>query len=178
MRIGIDIDDTFTETKKIFSKYLKKYRKEKKIDISLVEKMSNEMYFDFLNLYGDSIYRFVKEKKHASRIVRNWGLDGIEVYFVTARSEKECREVEKITKEFFRLHDVPYRDIIFRSQNKYEDTKCLELDVFIDDRESVLDSFPKNDMLKLRMVPNKMIYSKYQKVTNWKEIDAIIQNLM
>ena len=51
MKIGIDIDDTVTETKEIFHKYLKKYRKKYHLKKNQdQETLSYEEYQKFLNL--------------------------------------------------------------------------------------------------------------------------------
>ena len=179
MKIGIDIDETVTRTKETFQKNLKKYKKAHKLkQFSEEKQLSDEEFFKFQNEYGYELYYKIKEKKGASKTIKKWIEEGNEIYFVTARSKKDCEKVEEYTKEYFKQLGISYKKIIFQSSNKYEDTKNLKLDVFIDDRESVLDDFPKNQITLLRMVPNSNIYSKHTKITSWKEADKIIQNII
>lgn len=179
MKIGIDIDDTFTKTKETFQKNLKKYRKIYKLKkVSEEKALSDEDFCKFMNEYGRKLYVDIKEKKNASKIVKKWMKEGHEIYFVTARSKKDCYKVEEYTKEYFDKLGISYQKIIFHSNNKYNDTKDLKLDVFIDDRELVLDDFPKDDIVLIRMVPNSNIYSKHIKVTSWKEADKAIHSII
>lgn len=178
MRIGIDIDDTLTHTKKIFPKKIKKYRKKHHIKrYSDTFQLSEEDFAKFLKEYGKSIYLNMKEKKHATSIIKGWIKEGHEIYFITARNKKDVPNVEEYTKEYLKQRKIKYQEIIFEAANKYLASKKLNLDVYIDDQERMLDTFPAKDAYLIRFVPNKKVYSKYQKATNWKEIDKIIKNL-
>lgn len=177
MRIGLDIDDTLTDTKKVFKKYAKKYKKKHHLQTYSDRKMlSEEDFHKFIKEYGKELYYHAKIKKNASKMIQKWMKEGHEIYFITARNKKDCEKVEIYTKGFLACHHVPFDNIIFNSTNKYLDSKDLKLDIFVDDREKVLDDFPKTKITLIRMIPSKNIYSKYQKVTNWKEIDDIINN--
>jgi len=95
---------------------------------------------------------------------------------VGAYDNEEFIKMEVCTKVFLTKYHLPTKHIIFNSKNKFQDGRELHLDVFVDDHESILDTFPKNKMLLLRMISSKDHYSKYIKVTNWKEIDFYIHH--
>lgn len=175
MKIGLDIDDTLTNTQKIFKKYKNKYQRKHHLNYG-DKKMSEEEFHDFLNTYGTKIYLNMSLKKDVLKYIHKWLNEGHEIYFITARSNDEFSKMEVCTKVFLKNHKLPIQNIIFASKNKYQDSKQLELDVFVDDHESVLDKFPKDQMLLLRMIPNLNNYSKYTKVANWKQIDFYIHN--
>lgn len=178
MKIGIDIDDTITETEKTFRKYIKRYRRKNKIKKYSKEKqLSDEDFLSFFEQYGEEIYMKLPLKKHVVRVLKKWILEGHLLYIVTARTRRKDEDIELWTRKYFEKLDISFEKMIFNSRNKYEDTKEIGLDVFIDDREDVLQKFPSKDIFLIRMVSKKNIYSKFQKVVCWKDIEKIIDNL-
>ena len=79
------------------------------------------------------------------------------------------------TRKFLKDNHILYDALLFGSKNKGMDTKELGLDLFIDDRESVLDTI-KGPFL-IRVLEDKKNYSKYKKARNWKEIKEIVEKL-
>lgn len=176
MRIGIDIDDTITETKREISKQIKKFRRQYKLKrYNEFHQLSDENFTKFMTEYGSKIYLEMKIKKRAIEVIRKWYEKGHEIYFITARAESDCKNIEEYTKLFLRKNIIPYHYIMFNSKNKGVDTATLNLDVFIDDRESVLDTI-KGPFL-IRVIADKKNYSKYKKARNWKEIEEIVSTL-
>lgn len=177
MKIGLDIDDTLTNTKEAFAKSIKKYcHKHKWKQYNEQKKLTEEEFKIFLMEYGKKTYETMKPKKEAIKIINSWNEMGHEIYFITARCEEDLKGIETITIEYLKKYNINYQSIFFHSKNKGEDSKNLNLDVFVDDRESVLDTL-KMDIYKIRMLDNIQNYSKYKKVTSWKEIDSIIKTL-
>ena len=173
MRIGIDIDDTLTKTSEIFPKKMKEYRKK----YHLKWQLSNEQFHHFTKEYGSEIYLNVKEKKHAIAVIQKWISEGHEIYFITARSNKDIPNAQKFTIEYLKKRNIEYKEIVFDAYNKYFASKKFNLDIYIDDQEKMLDTFPPKDAYLIRFVPNKKVTSKYKTVTNWKEIEKIVENL-
>lgn len=176
MRIGIDIDDTLTETKQEISKQIKKYRRIYKLKrYNEFHQLSDEDFKKFMVEFGEKIYLGMPLKKKAVRVIQEWKEQGHIIYFITARAENEVPNIEYYTKSYLRKYQIPYDGIVFGSQDKGLDCQRLQLDVFIDDRESVLDTI-KGPFL-IRMILDKKNYSKYHKVRNWKEIKEIVKTL-
>ncbi|MCI8394049.1 MAG: hypothetical protein HFH86_01030 [Bacilli bacterium] len=177
MKIGIDIDDTLTETQKKFQQEIKKYcRRNKIIREKETQRLTEEQFQKFMQEQG-RIYLELKLKKKARKVLQKWNQNGHQIYFVTARSEQDCPKVEEYTKDYLQYFNIPYQKIIFNAQNKGKDCKKLNLDVFIDDRESVLDSFNQSKTFLVRFINNKKNYSKYTKVCSWKELEKIMKFL-
>lgn len=175
MKIGIDIDDTLTNTKQIYDKYYHKYCQKNHLEESSLSKLGKEEYLAFLSKYKEKIYYKLRLKKGAKKVLKEWEQRGYQIYFITAREENHLKGIEQITNDFLKHNKIHYEEILFDAHNKYEAAKHFCLDVFIDDQEKVLDTFPKNNVMLLRFVPNKKYYSKYTKVTSWKEIKNLIK---
>lgn len=175
MRIGIDIDDTITDTNKVYQKYLRKYCRQERLDYVPGMRLNKE---DYLKLFQkNNILSKVKPKKDVKKVLQKWNQLGYKIYIITAREPEKFPNIEETTKRFFQELEVQYEKIIFAAKDKYEEAKAFHLDVYIDDQERVLDKFPKNNITLLRMMNQKDFYSKYQKVTSWKEIETIIDHL-
>jgi uncharacterized HAD superfamily protein len=176
MKIGIDIDDTITETKWEISKQIKKYRRLHKLPkYSDTHQLSEEHFKNFMLEFGIKIYSDMKVKKRVVDVLRSWKESGYYIILVTARSESDCPNIKEYTKAFLKKNHILYDALIMDSQNKGLDTQDLNLDIFIDDRESVLDTF-KGPFL-IRILDDKKKYSKYKKARNWKEINDIVKTL-
>ena len=133
MRIGIDIDDTITETKNEISKQIKKFRHLYKLEkYNEYHQLSDENFQKFIVEFGKKIYLGMKIKKRAIETIQNWHQEGHEIYLITARAEKDCPNVEQYTKAFLKKWEIPYDHIVFNSSNKGEDIKPFYLDVFIE----------------------------------------------
>ncbi len=173
MKIGIDIDDTTTKTKEIYDKYRNKYFKEHNIN-----EFSKEALIDFLNLYGQNIYENIKYKKNAIKYINKLYNEGHEIYFVTARSTKYFKDMINATKKSFIKNNVLFNDIIFDAKDKNKASYDLKLDIFIDDREKVLDSFYNGnlDIYLILIRSFKTQKSNYDLANNWKEIYKLIKN--
>jgi len=178
MKIGIDIDDTLTKSSITIKKYCKKYQKNHKLKrYSKEYLLSHSDFLKAIEYYGENIYREMKIKKNAQKVIQKWYDEGHTIYFITARDRKICSKIEEYTKNYLEENHIPYHELIFNAQNKGKDTKKLKLDIMIDDRESVLDTFPKSNVILFRMMNQKETYSKYIKVKNWKELDYKIQKI-
>lgn len=176
MKIGIDIDDTITETKWEISKQIKKYRRKYKLArYSETHQLSEEHFKNFMVEFGEKVYLGMKVKKHATEVIRSWKEKGHYIILVTARCEEECPNMKVYTRKFLKDNHILYDALLFGSKNKGMDTKDLGLDLFIDDRESVLDTI-KGPFL-IRVLEDKKNYSKYKKARNWKEIKEIVEKL-
>lgn len=177
MKIGIDIDETLTCTGKEIRKYKKAYIRKNHCVLEENGMFSKSDFKKFMDFYGEMIYKNMKLKKDAKKYINLLFKEGHEIYFVTARSNKDVKNIEQYTKEYLEEFGLPYKKLICKAKDKGNATKKIPLDIMVDDQENFLDSFLNRDLLRLRFVRDKQIYSKYQKVTNWKEIYKIITNL-
>ena len=176
MNIGIDIDNTLTNSSKTFNKYLKDYcRKHHLKRYSKEKRVSDEHFLKFLDDYGQVLYSQMKLKKNAKKVLTKWKEKNYKIYFITARHESTCLNVEKYTKDFLKNNDITYDDILFVLNNKYIASKDLKLDIYIDDYEKELGNFKDKNTLLIKFVKNKKYASNYLKVKSWKELEKIVE---
>ena len=111
MNIGIDIDDTISQTSEETDKWAKEYtekilkRKFELQDIEILDPIwakylynwSIEENDEFWDLYYEKIMENVKPKEDAIKIINELALEN-NIIIITARWEKENGIIEKITE--------------------------------------------------------------------------------
>ena len=183
MRIGIDLDDTITNSSDVFVEYAKKYNCEKSITHEInINELDQQIAFgwdsnnqkEFREKYLRNVLLNAKPNKDVIETLNDIWKSGNEIVIITARSDKEIKDMEKITKEWLKTHDIKYNKLIMG--NKEKDQICVEekIDVFIDDNVD----FCKKVYERLK-IPVFLYSTRYNlkanidglfRVYNWKEI--------
>lgn len=147
MVLGIDIDDTISDT---FEKIIS-YAQEFTIDVLNKEpkivnlNCSNHFYVEFLHGWNDEetkkffeIYyeRIIKEvvpKTLSVKYLKKLYEEGNRIVLITARNNPDFCDGEKITKDWIKQNDIPCDKLILNAYNKAEICKNENIDIFIDD---------------------------------------------
>jgi uncharacterized HAD superfamily protein len=180
MRIGIDIDDTITNT---YEDILKEVSSYYKIDYNNL--ISNKVNYDML-------YNSLKDydvfcKKYYEKIIENVSLKEnvvevlerlnkkYEIIFITARNKNEYNDPYLITKKYLDKNKIPYDGIYTEVINKGKFCYENNIDIFIDD--SIKNC---NDTLnyKINTIIFDNIYNKncnIKRLYNWLEIEKYIE---
>ena len=177
MRIGIDIDDTITETSGLIQQVL--------VENNLLDKSSDFDYYskdelvDFDRLIRENIEEVLTNcpiKKNAKEVINYLKSKGNKIYIITARSNYYSKNVYQITIDYLKKHEIEYDELLFG----YEEKKdiCLEkkLDVMFDDSKRIIGS------LKDTKVEEILFDASYNKdydgkrVNNWLEVKDYIDS--
>ena len=162
MILGIDIDDTITNTSEVVQKYLKE----------------EYPYYDESHLLSRKEYKkFLK--KYIKKMRNDYGLkEGIQeawAYFqehhfkiiiITARNKKYDRDNLKNTIAFLKQNGLFYDKIYFKKVKKGKTAYKERVDLFIDDKENVLDEVSSYGINCICMGNSK----KYQSFCNWHQV--------
>ncbi|MCI9281171.1 MAG: hypothetical protein HFI49_02800 [Bacilli bacterium] len=173
MILGIDIDDTITETTLTANKYITLFDNSYKD----YHDLSQNKYFDFLNLYLQDIVKnnILKEGvKEAFEFFKN---KGYKIIFITARNDIHAPNIKKLTKEFLDKNNI-YHDKLIYEEVGHGDKSALakenSIDIFIDDKEDVLDKIASSSKIEcIRFTNDKK--SKYKTFNNWYDIIEYIK---
>ena len=183
MNIGIDIDDTITNSSDVFVEYAKKYNKEKGI-IHTVDNttLNQEKAFgwtkdnqkEFIEKYLRLILINAKEEKQSSKVINKLGINN-NIFIITARNNKETENVYELTEKWLKEHNFKYNELITEAKNKLEICKKYNIDLFIDDNyETCMNIFSN---LKIPVFIYTTRYNKKTdignliRVNNWNEIE-------
>ncbi len=159
MRIGVDIDDTITETTDFINHYLKIYYPSYKCYRDLPKKD-----FDFfVSKMLKNLYRYECVKKHVPYVFQEFKRLGHSVVFITARGDLgDFYDI--YTKAFLKYHEIPYDKIVYKAEDKGKIAKDNNIDIFIDDKKEMCDKAYKEGI--------DVIHIKGKGITDYKEFDS------
>ena len=153
MKIGIDVDNTITNTLPILKAYCRVYNEEViKRNLEMNEKgyttttlynWTPEENFIFCKKYIEEIVLRATIKDNAQKIIEQIKNDGNEIYIITAINTPYFEDPYKTTKEFLDANNIVYDKIIVNCTDKY--TYCLEnnIDIMMDDEPKHINSISK-----------------------------------
>ena len=162
MILGIDIDDTITDSSKTIDIYLKKEYP----DYDNYHMLPKKEYKRFLKKY-------IKEMRDAypikEGVLEAWDYfkkNHFKIILITARDNKNYRGNIKDTKKFLARHGIFYDKIYFRETKKGKKAYKEHVDLFIDDKESVLDNISLYGITGVCMGKS----NNYQSFDNWDQL--------
>lgn len=181
MRIGIDIDDTITNTWEtlmpIFSKRFNRTLDENLLPYyyQLKDLITIDEYFNIMREYED-ILKDVSLKENVVNIINKLKSEGNEIIFITARN-KGYSDPYNTTIKYLEKNNILYDKLIIDSWDKDEVCKKESIDLFIDDSYKHCKEVSKLgiDVLMIKTKYNKDI-CEFNMVDNWNSIYEYIKN--
>ncbi len=165
MRIGIDFDDTLVDSFKVYQKYFDIWdEKDKYKDIY---HMKNNDWNHFFDIYWDKIYKEVEFFPEVKECLDKLKELGHTLVLVSARfgpcTEFAIKQIKKAK--------LPINEFIFTSYLKAK--ACIEnnIDLMIDDNDTVITDLKKNHLKCLKKGNSK----KYKHYDTWYDIIEYIQ---
>lgn len=193
MNIGIDIDDTISETFETLLPYSQKYtvedlKRESKINISA--DLSNHFYIVYMNGWNEQeaiifwekryaeILRNLNIKKFAAEVINKLRNQGHKIYLITARWDMKKDNVEEITKKWLKDNNVEYDGLFLNASDKLTLAKENNIDIFIDDSfnncKKIADNTNAKVYLMTSRVNGNLSDEKIRRVFSWPEIYDLI----
>lgn len=184
MNIGIDIDDTITNTYEtlipmIAIKYglnLSKLLKTKP-DYSMLSNIIPEYNKDKMELFT-AMAKVVPLKEDVVDILTRLREEGHRIIFITARNPIEYGDPYKISYEFLKSHNVPFDALYTNVADKASKCVVEGIDLFID------DSTRNCKAVKKRGVPTLQFDACFtepikdmKRVKSWEEVYQIIKDM-
>ena len=193
MNIGIDIDDTISETFETLLPYAQKYTIEelkRKSNIELKNNLTNHFYIVYINGWNEEeaiifwekyyaeILKKVSIKKFAAEYINKLKQEGHKIYLITARWDMKNENVEQITKKWLEENNVNYDELIINASDKLKVAREKEIDIFVDDSFKNCKNIADNSNIKVYIMNTKMNESlndsKIQRVFSWPEVYDLI----
>lgn len=188
MNIGIDIDDTITNSSDLFIKYARKFNKKYKVKYK-INKYSLDSYnafgwsknleLKFKNEYLLSVLQNAKVNKNCVSVIKYMKRKGCKIFLITARSDDELEGMYDISYTWLKKNHIKFDKLVINSKSKMIDCKDNNIDLFFDDNVNTCVN-----IIKQLDIPT-YVYStrynkdyKYNKVKNWKEIEKIFRKEM
>ena len=148
MNIGIDIDDTISNTHDTLFSYAQKYTaKELKRKLNNPEEIVKrgngytarfhqwniEEENKFWDKYYETILKEVTVKKFAREVIRDLKNHGHKIYLITARFARPTFDIKQVTEMWLKDNQIEFDEIIYEAQDKVKAVKNNNIDIFIDD---------------------------------------------
>lgn len=169
MRIGVDIDDTITETSDFINYYLNLYYPSYTCYRDLPEKD-----FDiFVQKIIRKLYRYAKLKDHVPYVFKELKKMGHTIIFITARGDLG-EFYDEDTRAYLANHDIPYDKIIYKAQEKGKIAKENKIDLFIDDKINMCDKVASEGIEVIHIAGKGK--SDYLEFDNWLDILEYIKS--
>jgi uncharacterized HAD superfamily protein len=175
MTIGIDIDDTITNTSELITEYAKKY-----LGFSEEEVINNivcapEITGKILDFYYEYLPQMMAKytlKANVREVIERLKAKGHKIVIVTARGYTVKSGLIEITKKYFEQHNIIVDKMIFKAKNKVN--ACLEngINLMIDDSIKVLEDLQKNGVhtLLFNSVSNRGVKTDINRIENWLDL--------
>ena len=180
MKIGIDIDDTLTNTKDIQLLYWQEYvtnHPKKGYDTNLpstINDFGDEYVQNFWDTYREELSFYSSFKENASLVLNNLKKAGHKLCIITSRPDEKYQNLHQRLKEWFAENNIPIDIIYTNIRDKGSFCKDNNIDLFIDDDlKHIIKANSYNIKTILFNQNNK--YDGLQS-TNWLEIENIIKS--
>lgn len=167
MVIGIDIDDTITKTTEGITKLL---------SINEIMTLNHEEIEKLVIKNTERIIPTLELKEQVLEVLNYFKDLGIKLVFITARGDNAFEKMISLTNLYFEQKKIPYDEIVYAKTYKGKTAQDLGVNVFIDDKEEVLDDVAKYGIKTVRMVNNDDS-SKHFVVKSWQEFKDYIDSI-
>ena len=193
MNIGIDIDDTISETFETLLPFAQKYtiedlKKESKVHMD--GNLANHFYIVYMNdwneeeatnfwyKYYGKILRELNIKKFAAEVIKKLKQEGHSIYLITARWDMPNDNIKEITEKWLKENLVEYDELIINASDKLKIVKENNIDIFIDDSFNNCKTIANNTKTKVYMMTSRVNGSledeKIKRVFSWPQISDLI----
>ena len=175
MNIGVDLDDTLCDTKKVFLKYLNNYLFENKIDY--FEWYSNFRFKErFYKKYLSIINNEVQINDGAKETIEYLRNKGCHIYIITNRSNKYGEDIYLEIKKYLFDNGIVVNEIFLVDDNKVR--ACLEhnIEYMIDDNKEICDELSSNGIKVICFGDlNETANSNYISVDSWHDVKKFFE---
>lgn len=180
MRIGIDIDDTITNSTEVVKEYIEKYDSVYSNDNHLKNNIydiirgtfADELVVRFFKDHAIEMCNKIKIKENAKEVIDKLKKEGNEIYIITARSDNFYKNAYKFCEEYLKNNDIYFDKLITSQIYKVECCKKEKIDLMIDDAVDTVENLNKENIKAILFTSelNKDNNAKVKRVDNWLEL--------
>lgn len=190
LTLGIDLDDTITNSIESLLNYAKLYNKEKGISFPIDE---NQWDFDkafgwnenniieFTSKYLKTLLKEATIKEGAVETIEKLREEGYEIVVITARYEKELGDPYNFTKAWLEENNIFFDKLIVNSKEKEIDCLKNNVEIFIDD--NVNNCIKVHEKLHIPVFLFDNIFNRnkeqpfIERIYSWSELYSKIKNI-
>lgn len=194
MKIGIDIDNTLTDTQNDINIAAYKYAKYLGKDVSKINKLDedinnnstyyvNKFHFHykelkyFLSGIWEDIVSSAEPREHVSNIIKKLKEEGNKIYIITARVKEFHDDPYMLSKTWLDKNNIVYDKLIVDVRDKALICKQEKIDLFIDDQLYNCQDISRNNIKVIRISNDTDKYGNIINCLNWLEIYDVIKGM-
>lgn len=189
MNIGIDIDNTITDTLPILKRYCKKYNDEEvKRNLVMHDEgfasynlfdWTKEENMDFCIKYLEEVVLQANLKENAKEVIKKLKDEGHTINVISSRVAPMFKTPYETTEKYLKKHGIKYDNLLVGSINKKQISIENKIDVMIEDEPHYIEELSETiPVIVFDYEFNKICNGKnIIRVNNWNEIYDIIENL-
>ena len=184
MRIGIDIDDTITNTWKDIIPYYSiwfnvsedKLKNSKPYYEAVKDIYTIEEFFDEIKPLYEGIVPYVSIRDNAKEVINKLHELGHKIIFISSRGGGYY-DPYTLTKEYLDRHNIYYDKLLINKQDKGRACLDEKIDLFTDDSYKHCKEV-SNVGINVLMVSNyfNKEYSEFRHIDNWNQVYSIVEN--
>ncbi|MDE6142300.1 MAG: hypothetical protein K2G03_06820 [Bacilli bacterium] len=170
MRIGIDIDDTITNSHdyvvSLKKKYLPQYNPNEMLPDAIFQK--------FIHKYDAKIHKYAPLKEGVVEALTYLKDHGHTIYIMSARGNYSKKAYED-SLNYLSRHNIPYDKLMCNLGDKIDAVKNEKIDIFIDDNIRICDKLKDNGVNVIKMKRHDDEENNHLVCANWEEIIKCIK---
>lgn len=184
MKIGIDIDDTITNSwehyipiySQLFNVSIDELKKSTPYYESIKGKCTLEEYYNYMLPIYDAVTPNITLKENVKETIDKLYELGHQVIFITSRG-KDHTDPYQASKNYLDKHNIKYDKIIVDSKDKGKVCQEEQIDLFIDDSIKHCKSVSSKgiDVILFGTNYNKQI-KEFKRIETWDEIYEYIKS--
>ena len=173
--IGIDIDDTITNTNCLVRRYFRNSNNKELIDNmeDIIKGFYvNDTTIEFYKSLNSVFLNQVKLKKGVVEVIDQLHSIGYRIIFITARNDNYYGDAYKMCSDFLDKNGIKYDKLIIDCPYKTKIIKEEKIDILIDDVIDIIDEAKDMgvDSILVSSSLNRGKKTKGKRVNNWNEI--------
>ena len=171
--IGIDIDDTITNSNRVVRYYISKYSHDKELKKNVEGIIRGSYVSDgtkkFYKKHSEIIGNQIKVKKNAREMINKLHDEGHKIIIVTARNNDYYNDAYKFSYEYLTRNGIVFDKLITDQVYKKETCKKEKIDIMIDDAIDTVDSTQEIGIKSILFDSsiNKNKKTKAKRLNNW-----------
>ena len=169
MIIGIDVDDTMTNT----TEMVRELARREYPNYYGVSVIPPREYKSFYLKYKDYIEENVSLKEHVHEVLNYLKGEGYQIYIVTLSGHG--KDTLDMTKKYLDKNNIPYDKIIGGAVNKGRIAKKNKISFFIDDRSIVIKDLIKYKIPYIKMYKEYDENDPYTLAYDWYQIENLLK---
>lgn len=189
MKIGIDIDNTITDTLPVLKKYCKRYNDEVvKRGLKMhhdgvasynLYDWTEEENMDFCVKYLEEVVLQAKVKENAKEVIWRLKNEGHEINIISSRAYPMFKTPYETTEKFLKENGIVYDKLLVGKIEKRDTCVDNNIDVLIEDEPRYINEMCEFiPVIVFDEIYNKScVGSNIYKVLNWNQIYDLIKQL-